>query len=101
MSGLVLNAFASNTVNRESSEMTRFVDITDIEKNKSDSKKLHEYFRKLRLVDGMNLVRQCNRLAREAVSSSSAGDVQGWMGFEQPDQVEGIPAHRKGMELGD
>lgn len=40
-------------------------------------------------------------MARETVSASSVGDVHGWMGFEQPDLVEDIPAHRKGLELGD
>lgn len=49
----------------------------------------------------MNLVRQCNRLAKEAASPSSAGDVQVWMVFDQPDLVEGVPAHGKGVELGD
>lgn len=54
-----------------------------------------------RVVDVKNLVRQSNRLARETVSASSFGDVQGWMEFEQPHLVEGIPAHGKGLELGD
>lgn len=49
----------------------------------------------------MSLVRQCNRLPRETVSASSVGDTQGGMGFEQPDLVEGVPAHGKGLELGD
>lgn len=48
----------------------------------------------------MSLVRQCNRLAREAVSASSVGDIQGWMGLEQPDLVD-VPAHGKGFELSD